>query len=165
MIKILKQIELELPDLLKQPEIWQTLDINYEKPHVERVWTQWNQYRINLHRIHPCEFHECFFHPHPWASVVRILSGRYEMLVGQGSGEVSPPTTMTLILEKDSIYEMTNKDGWHQVRPLDHRVMSLMITDAPWGRKMPKSDKIKLSSLTDEVRDDIMNYFIWKYRK
>lgn len=168
MIQILKQVEKKLPALLKQEDLWQTLNINYEKPHVERVWCPWvdylgNHYRINLHRIHPCEYHEAFFHPHPWASAMRILAGKYEMSVGYGRGLVTPPVAATLILEKGSMYEMTDPDSWHYVRPLDEPVMSLMITSYPWKRAMPKSDKVVLSTLSDEAKKEIIQYFRMMY--
>lgn len=152
-----------LGSLLTSGAEWNTLDINYEKPHVQRVWRQIGDYRISLHRIFPCEIHECFFHPHPWPSAIKIESGRYEMSIGYGSG-LDPKTNITrLILPAGSYYEMTDFDAWHSVRPLDIPVMSLMITGKPWNRIMPKSDKIKLSSLSNQNRDEIMDYFINKY--
>lgn len=163
MIEILKQVEKELPTLLKHEDQWQTLNINYEKPHVERVWIQWNKYRVNLHRIHPCQAEEAFFHPHPWASAMRILSGKYEMCIGYGSGLEIPPVAARLVLTKDSIYEMVDKDSWHYVRPLDEPVISLMVTDTPWKRPMPKSDKVVLSTLNDLSKKEIIQYFRMMY--
>ncbi|HVI40648.1 MAG TPA: hypothetical protein VM577_08310 [Anaerovoracaceae bacterium] len=159
MIELLQQMDDELDYLLRDPNRWQTLDINYDKPRVERVWTQWGEYRINLHRIHPCE--EAFFHPHPWPSVISIISGRYEMAIGFGAGLEEPPVAARIILADSSAYEMLNPDGWHYVRPIGGPVMSIMITGKPWSREMPKSDKVVLSSLTDEVKKEIMDYFWW----
>ena len=152
-----------LGSLLQSGAQWSTLDVNYEKPHVQRVWRQVGEFRINLHKILPCESHECFFHPHPWPSVVKIEDGRYEMSIGYGA-ELEPKTNITkLILPAGSYYEMTNFDSWHSVRPLDNPVMSLMITGKPWNRTMPKSNKIKMACLTDENRDEILEFFRKRY--
>lgn len=157
MLEILKQAEIELCSLLAEPDRWQTLDINYEKPRVERVWTQWGDYRINLHKIHPCE--EAFFHPHPWPSAIKILSGVYEMAIDYGAGLEEPPEAARMILTSGSEYEMLNPDGWHYVRPLIEPVMSLMVTGKPWNRSMPKSDKVVLSTLSNESKTELITYF------
>jgi len=33
---------------------WNTLEVLYEAPRVERLWTQLGPNRLSLHRIHPC---------------------------------------------------------------------------------------------------------------
>lgn len=163
MLDKLYYIQSILGTLLNSGAEWSTLDINYEKPHVQRVWRAVGDFRVSLHRIFPCEPHECFFHPHPWPSALKIEDGRYQMSIGYGAG-LKPKTNITkLILPAGSYYEMTDFDSWHSVRPLDRPVMSLMITGKPWKREMPKSDSIQLSCLTDETRDDIMNFFRRRY--
>lgn len=162
MMRGLLLAEEELPKLLAQPEKWQSLDINYEEPRVERVWHQWGEIRICLHRIHPVKTMP-FFHPHPWPSAMRILSGKYAMSVGYGVGHEEPPTAVQLILAPGSTYEMSEPNGWHSVQPISEPVMSLMVTGKPWGREMPKSDKIKLSSLNEDVVEEIMNFFKKEY--
>lgn len=153
-----------LGSLLVSGAEWNTLDVNYEKPHVQRVWRQFGEYRINLHRIFPCGRYGCFFHPHPWPSALKIEDGRYEMSIGYGGGlELKSDNIAKLILPAGSYYEMTDFDSWHSVRPLDGPVMSLMITGKPWNRLMPKSDNIKLSSLSDENRNQILDFFIKRY--
>lgn len=161
MLIVLNTAEKVLPELLRRPEIWQSLNINYEEPRVERLWYQWEEFRICLHRIHPCE--KSFFHPHPWPSAMRILSGHYEMSVGYGAGKDEPPVAVKTVLAPGSTYEMTDPDGWHSVRPIGGPVISLMVTGKPWRRAMPKNDKIKLSSLNDDIIDEIMNFFKKEY--
>jgi hypothetical protein len=79
MIEELKKIEKTvLMDLLKNPSIWNTLDINYHHPRVERLWTQIGDSRLMLHVIHPCETSDALYHPHPWPSAMHVLSGTYE---------------------------------------------------------------------------------------
>lgn len=162
MLSVLYNLETELNDLLYQPEIWQSMDIIYDKPHVERVWCRWNQYRVNLYVSYPCKKEEAFLHPHPWASAVKILSGKYEMLLGYGIGEKPPAVTTKMVLTEGSAYEMTHIDLWHSIRPLGGPVISLMVTDAPWDRGQPK---VLSSPLSIEAKEYIFSYFTSKYRK
>lgn len=164
MLDKLYYIQSILGTLLNSGTEWNTLDINYEKPHVQRVWQTVGEFRVNLHRIFPCYAHESFFHPHPWPSALKIEEGRYEMNVGYGIGlEPDARYLTTLILPAGSYYEMTHYNAWHSVRPLDGPVMSVMITGKPWKREMPKSNNIQLSCLTNETRDEILNFFRKRY--
>ena len=85
MLATLHEAEDALPDLLREGvDAWRSLDIDYEPPHVERLWRPWgpvvstgamtipSRFRLSLHRIHPCE--TALFHPHPWPSAVRIIT-------------------------------------------------------------------------------------------
>jgi hypothetical protein len=49
MIELLQKYELSLGELLLKPEIWNTLDVDYFPPRVERVWTQIDE----NHRLFP----------------------------------------------------------------------------------------------------------------
>src|SRR5262245_5320802 len=94
LLDTLRRFEQKLPDLLADPAGWETVDVDYEPPRVERLWRQLEpDVRAFLHRIHPCE--RALFHPHPWPSAVKIVSGTYEMLVGYGAGETPPPLAVT----------------------------------------------------------------------
>jgi hypothetical protein len=156
--------ERELPELLTKPELWHSLFVNYEKPFVERLWCSWNGYRLNLHRILPCEVNECFFHPHPWPSAMRIIEGTYQMIVGYGEGIIVPPTAVTLNLSAGSTYEMVDINSWHSVRPLDAPVMSVMLTGKPWDRDLPKHNIIPLSPLSDDKSEEILAFFKERYK-
>ena len=103
MFKRLREVEQELPDLLEK-EIWNGLYIDYHPPIVERVWTQVGENRIYLHRIHPCSEGEALFHPHPWPSAMRILSGEYEMGIGYGEG--TEPPEIAAIVKLDGIRKL-----------------------------------------------------------
>src|SRR4051812_43004128 len=115
LIAALQRAEKALPDLLERDEAWTSLDVNYEPPRVERLWRSFeDDFRIYLHRIHPCD--TALFHPHPWPSAVRIISGKYEMDVGY-SGDAEnkdgpPPVAAHLCLTAGSHYEMVHADGW-----------------------------------------------------
>ena len=153
----LSEVEARLPLLLTAPLLWQTLDVNYEPPHVERLWHQFDaDHRVYLHRIYPCE--EALFHPHPWPSAVHILGGAYEMNVGYGPGDVPPPVAATALLFKGSKYEMVDPDGWHSVRPVLFPCYSVMITGPKWDRWSP-SPSTKLGPLSDGSKGDLISIF------
>jgi hypothetical protein len=120
----------ELPALIRDPSTpWQTLDVTYEDPHVERVWVQLGEYRVNLHCIHPCPV--ALRHPHPWPSAIRVLSGQYKMGIGK-LGQDGDAEIATIILTADSSYEMLHPHGWHYVQPLLRPSLSVMLTGKPW---------------------------------
>jgi hypothetical protein len=142
MLEVLHEVESELPALMRDESAWKSVFIDYHPPTVERLWLPWRDCRVCLHRIHPCAPGEALFHPHPWPSVMRILSGEYEMAVGYGKGESPPPVAALMIAAGDFRYEMTDPDAWHYVRPVRVPTMSLMITGKPWDRPAPTASKL-----------------------
>ena len=158
MLDVLEQVERELPALLADGDSWAGLLIDYHPPTVERLWRRWAEYRISLHRIHPCAAGEALFHPHPWPSAMRILEGEYEMAVGYGKGETTPPVAALMIAAGDFRYEMTDPDAWHYVRPLGAATLSVMVTGKPWDRPAPRSGK-PLVPLTEAQRAELFRLF------
>ena len=163
MLEKLHESEAELPfllDNLEEWDNWQGLNVLYHDPQVERVWRQWGDFRISLHVIHPAEKVDCLYHPHPWASAMRIVHGGYEMGVGFGKGLETPPEACRLILTAGSEYVMEHPDAWHYVRPVDSLNLSVMVSSKPWEREMPitpaKGENIPLSS---ERKWAILNMF------
>lgn len=154
-LEVLAEAEKNLPKWLENREAWDTwhsLDVDYEPPRVERVWRDLpDGFRLLLHRIHPCD--KALFHPHPWPSAVKILSGRYEMGVGYlpegDDGTKNPPVTVLTELAAGSSYVMVEPRGWHWVRPLGVPSLSVMITGPKWDRWSPKP-AFKLNPLTRE---------------
>ena len=160
MLTALEEIEAALPDLLADEAGWQSLYIDYHPPFVERLYRPWGpDLRVNLHRIWPCSPQESLFHPHPWPSAVRILSGQYRMRVGYGSGVESPPTASTVLLVPGASYEMTHPDAWHAVQPVGGPSLSLMVTGRPWGRAAPISPRHPLGELSAERRAALLRDF------
>jgi hypothetical protein len=143
MLPILARAERALPALLVSEVGWNSLDVDYDPPRVERLWRPFEECRLYLHRIHPCD--RALYHPHPWPSAIKIVSGGYEMGVGFGEGSQPPLVAATLHLKPGSSYEMTNIDGWHYVLPSVEN-LSIMITGAPWDRWAPGPNK-QLSAL------------------
>lgn len=176
MLERLHKVEDELPELLREfPDAWESLDVNYEPPRVERLWRQHGDLRIYLHRIHPCE--EALYHPHPWPSAIRILSGRYEMGVAESpmlrSQAVMRQTreVAKLVIGPGAQYEMVNPIGWHYVRPLDEPSLSLMVTAKPWDPPIFKHDDfgktVKLEPLSGPAKAQLLadfrhHYHYWR---
>lgn len=163
MLNALHTVENELLNLLGQ-DGWQTLDVTYHPPHVERVWRTWNEYRVYFHRIHPCKKGQALFHPHPWASAIYIAEGKYEM--GLGTSQDATKLISKMILPAGTYYEMTESSGWHYVRPLT-LVHSLMIT-RPWSKDIkiaqPNKEKHVAKELDKNVFHEIIGFFYQHYR-
>lgn len=169
MLDILHEVEANILRLI-HTEKWNTLYIDYENPTVERLWIPYKDFRVSLHKIHPCE--KPLVHPHPWPQAIRVLSGHYEMGVGFADHDrwEDPPTNLvkmrvdTSVLSSEGfVYEMLDRNGWHYVKPLGTEfVYSLMVTGAPWGRATPKSNK-PLRPLTAAEACSIKQFFIDHY--
>ena len=158
----LKRIEKILPELLKCPDEWKTIDVTYHLPRVERVYIDHGEWRVSLHCIHPCLREEALYHPHPWPSAMRVLSGIYEMGTGYGKGKVLEHEVQVTELAAGSAYEMHHPDAWHDVIPLGEPCMTLMITGKPWDRITPRSNE-KLGPLTEKRKKEIMDFFAEYY--
>lgn len=158
LLPVLEKLELVIPELLLDEAGWNGLFVNYHPPFVERLWRQLPLYRVYLHLIQPCEPGEALFHPHPWPSAMKVLSGRYEMLRGHGPGNNPPEIAERLVLEPGMSYEMVHPDDWHAVRPINEPAFSLMVTGKPYGRWSPKSEA-PLPELSAERRRLILDFF------
>jgi hypothetical protein len=59
---------------------WRCIHIDYEHPHVFRMWRQVGDKRLLLHRLEPVPPEaSALWHPHPWPSANFIIRGAYEM--------------------------------------------------------------------------------------
>jgi hypothetical protein len=162
MLEVLAAAEKELPRLLLDELAWTGLFIDDHPPTVERLWAPWGDGRVFLHRIFPCAPGEALFHPHPWPSAMLVLAGEYEMAVGYGKGDESPPVAALMIAKGDFRYEMTDPDAWHYVRPLAGPTLSVMVTGKPWGRTAPRRTT-PLVALTEEQRAELFALFRGRY--
>lgn len=140
----------QLPKLLDQA--WESLDINYHPPRVERLFRAFGEGRLYLHRIHPCRPDQALFHPHPWPCAIRVLSGTYEM--GMGSGGSKAKVVTRLVTDEPLEYEMTHPDARHYVRPIGRPALSVMVTGRPWKR--PSRAKPRLGPLSDEAASALL---------
>ena len=133
-IEHLKEAEKHLPRLLLQSDAWNTLDVDYFPPRVERLWTQFdNDHRLFIHLIHPTS-EQCLFHKHRWPASFKMLNGSYEMGIAYSEEEVTSemaykiPIISKFELTEGSYYEMTNTNTLHYVKPLDGISISLMLS-------------------------------------
>ena len=132
MLDTLYQVERVLPELLGDEKGWNSVFADSEKPHLRRLWRQWNEYRINLHQFTACEPKEEFPHPHPWQMAVRILEGQYSM----GTGISSDPNKIPMLTEHKvynpgDCYEMLDADLWHAIRPIGEEILTIMVSGPP----------------------------------
>lgn len=154
-----------LPGLLLDTSTsWNTLEVLYEEPRVERLWLQLGDNRLYLHRIHPCK--RAFFHPHPWPSAVLVVSGKYLMEVGKGDRNgPAPAAVMTAIMGPGSAYEMLDPDGWHSVQPLDAPSYSVMLTGKPWSNTpLSEGQRQTNQPLSIEATKDLLDHFWYLVR-
>ncbi|MFN0246029.1 MAG: hypothetical protein ACKV2T_03920 [Kofleriaceae bacterium] len=151
MMTLLEHALDELPALLASTEGWRGMHIDYLPPHVDRAWRPWRECRLAIHRIHPIAAGgTAFLHPHPWPSAMAILDGSYEMSLGHGAGVVAPPIAAQLVMGPGTRYAMTDRDAWHDVRPVSGPVISVMLSGPPWEREMPAEPEVTQRPLTSE---------------
>lgn len=164
MLNSLFEIEKLLPKLLNDKSEWKSLYVDYHKPFVKRLYRQFGENRIYLHKILPCEKEESLLHPHPWPSAMKVIQGTYQMGVGYSETNIEPVIASTLILPENSYYEMIEPHAWHYVRPLGQASYSLMITGTPWHRNSPKST-YPLRELDEAEKEDLFSVFMKKIKQ
>lgn len=177
MFNILDRALKELPDLLLDEKDWNSLLIDYRPPVVERLWRQWDEYRIFLHRIHPCEPNEAFLHPHPWASAVQVLGGlgvyrmgiAYDAAAAQAHHEglphEVPPIATVFESSADFRYEMTSPGAWHYVQPIVLPTLSVMVTSPEWVEKRAPRSKDVFHPLRDRDKEALIYSFRARVKK
>lgn len=166
-------IDLDLRGLLCRRDEWKSVHVTYHAPRVERLWIQHGTFRVFLHRIYPCEPGESLFHPHPWPSAVRVVSGRYEHLLAAdradpffedsvGADPQHGPVLSRAILSAGSEYEMVERTAWHSVRPLGGFSDSIMVTGTPYATSvaMPRPPTEKQGPLSPERFDALFQRWL-----
>jgi len=168
MLTVLDSVLEKLPDLLVEKDQWQSLLIDYEHPHVERIWRQVEENRLYLHVIHKCDPGLAFPHTHSWPSAMLIVAGQYDMKVGYEASTslFAPPgtkgasfTSVKMHCPPGFRYEMTDPDSWHSVCPTTETVWTIMVTGKPWSKPGPKPTK-QLNSLAPEREKEIVLQFL-----
>lgn len=160
MLELLEQAENMLPLVLRNPEGWHSKLIDYHPPKVERLWREWQGYRIMLHRIYPCESSEALWHPHNWPSAMRVVEGKYEMGVSYGR-EAPTGLGARIILPAGATYEMVYPLGWHYVRPLGEPTLSVMIVGPRYDEPLdaPSTKGFQFPELEPEVIEGLLHDF------
>lgn len=167
-IEILKSLEPEIKSLLDNPEVWNTLDVDYYPPRVERLWTEYKGYRIFLHTIHPTD-KPCLFHKHKWPAAFKQVKGSYEMGITYSENEINSdeayllPTLARFIVTEGSYYEMTQTDCLHFVNPQGKVSHSIMITKDLYPESVIRKESLDrvLVNLSDERKKEILT--LYKY--
>ncbi len=113
-------------------EGWDSLIINRRKPHTYRIFKQFGEFRVCLHKFEPCESDEAFFHPHPWPGAFLVLQGEYEQSIGYSSSLVTNmEPVMKMVMVAGSRYEIVNPQTWHSVTPI-RTTYTIMVNGAPF---------------------------------
>lgn len=168
MINDLKDIEDKvLKDLIHNAE-WNSVFVDYEKPHVERVWTTLEDgRRISLHVIHPCKQDESLVHPHPWPAAFHVLSqpgsvyghSLYVMHSFDSNNDNLFECICSQEIIGDMYYEMLSPNSIHSVTPINGPVYTIMLSgDVIWSENSIKPP-YKLSPLNIKRKKEILNIF------
>lgn len=134
MLKKLEEALKLLPELLDDPDKWDSLVINRRKPWTYRVFTFLpDGTRLCLHKFHECDVEEAFLHPHPWKAAFVILRGSYNMTLGrtQTRTQSLPDPVAKIVLTKGCRYEILEPMTWHNVIPTEE-TYTVMVNDTPW---------------------------------
>lgn len=161
LIELLQELERnELPNMLEGSiEEWNSVDIDFHLPRVERLWRPWrDMYRVNLHVIHPCSAKEALYHPHTWPAAIHVVRGRYRMLTGYGAGNEPPPHSYYFDLSEGAYYEMIHPDAWHAECPADQVALTVTLSGKPWPRPAPKSPH-PLQEIAAHRKKELLTFF------
>lgn len=162
----LTQYERIIPALLEQPEAWNSLDVNYHPPRVERLFHDVDGYRLYLHVIHATQ-ELCLFHKHNWPAALKQVHGSYEMGITYSEREISSreahslPVLARFIIAEGSYYEMTQTDAMHYVRPITPFSLSIMLTNEKYPESAIRTEAVdrKLEPLSDLRRLEVLALF------
>lgn len=173
MLPVLEEIESKLPKMMRSREIWKSLFIDYQPPYLMRIYCEVPSevlegkcVRANLHYFLPSKTvsTENLYHPHAWASCMRIVHGVYDQFIGfaDHSGfAIKPPFLCRLTHSSGDSYAMNHPWLWHQVNPYPNQAVStLMVTYIPekWDQDIPRSTKT-LRVLNDAELEFMFNHF------
>jgi len=179
MLNVLRRVEtVHLQEWLNmRSSEWDTLDIIYEEPFVERLFRPFEfngeTYRVCLHVIHRCEGAP-LLHPHPWPAAVKIIKGYYEQVRGIMFDEAGEATiTGRETLYAGSEYSMLDPREVHSVSPGSKEVITLMVTgptwQEEWQRKIafggPLGQKAKPSRPLAKIPDGRKSTIVNKIRR
>lgn len=163
-IEILEALEPKIKEMLYHADLWNSLDVDYLPPRVERLWCEIDGYRVFLHTIHQTE-EPCLFHKHKWPAAFKQVYGSYEMGITYSDSEMSSeeayglPVLSKFIISAGSYYEMTQTDCLHYVRPVGDISCSIMITKDLYPDDRKESlDKILLP-LSDIRKKVILDFY------
>ncbi len=165
--KLLEIKDNELQDMLTETGLWNSLDVNYHPPRVERLWRQYDEHhRLFIHIIHKTTA-ACLFHKHKWEAAFHMIFGSYEMALTSSETEFGSEEAYKLpeiarhIIAAGSSYEMRYTHTAHYVKPLGDYSISLMLTKNIYPEERKEVEHGKLPELPNEriieILDEVYN--------
>lgn len=154
---MLKMAINKLPELLLSDK-WKSYYIDAEEPIVERMWNSfYADWRVCLHRIRPSN--KAFYHPHRHPTAILICKGSYEMGVGYGEPDGTPPPIFgPIVLKAWDYYQMAHPHNWHYIKTLKGPSYSIMVTGEPY-EKNRVINRPKPRELTEKEQKRILKFF------
>ena len=159
---ILANVRDDLPFMLQSIDGWHSKLVEYHPPIVQRLWRQFGNYRISIHRIIGCKPHEAMKHTHPWPSIIQLIQGQYEMDFGFIDESKSLQRGGNFLMKTGGTYIINSPKIWHSVAPKGKECLTLMVTGKPWEledqpfyeTKPPKNFRqLTVSEASDLLRD------------
>lgn len=127
LLEKLNDIEKLLPDFLKVEEDWCGERVVAGPHKADRVFREYNNIDVYLHRLYPCKPEDAIMHTHEGPTAIRILFGNYIMRLGHFDG-ASYQISSTMIAVPGFSYEMMERRSSHSVAPLTE-VYSVRLLD------------------------------------
>lgn len=156
MIEVFPTLMREVIPFFDKPEEWDSLIINKRKPHTYRIFRQFGEYRVCLHRFEPCSDEDCFAHPHPWPGAFLLLQGTYIHTVGYSPTLDSDPTFFYReIVRPNTMYEIVHRNTWHKVQPVT-TTWTIMINGKPWEEQHSSTRTTKGKDLEKMPEDELI---------
>lgn len=158
MIETLEKLIPKVREGLNELEAWDSLVINKRKPHTYRVFRQYDDLRVCLHRFEPCGPDDCFAHPHPWPGAFLMLSGEYIHRIGASDSLGSEPIFFFKeIVRPFSMYEIIHPQTWHSVQPLK-TTYTIMVNGTPWDTQHAATRMTKGKDLEQMAPMELMDH-------
>ena len=160
MLNVLSEVLADIHVLLGDWNDWHTVDIDTAPPRIEQASRQFkDDYKLCIHRIHPCTTTNALYQPHPWPCAGVVCYGQCEMIVGYGDPKgPPPPISHRFILKRGSRYEMTDPNAWHAIAPIKTPVLSLVVRGLSYD-PAHKWEHNQLRTLTKEEFLSLQEWF------
>lgn len=155
MIEVLNNLIPKVIEALDVPDSWDSLVINRRQPVTYRVFRNFGDYRVCLHKFEPCESEESFAHPHPWPGAFLMLRGEYIHRIGASPDLQSQPTFFFReIVRPYSMYEIIHQQTWHTVQPTK-LTYTIMCNGAPWENQHKETRTTKGKDLDKFSQEEL----------
>jgi hypothetical protein len=159
--ELLPEIQEDVSKTLREEsfETWGSLIINKRKPHTYRVFKNFGEHRVCLHKFKPCDPKDCFLHPHPWPGAFLMLGGEYIHRIGYTPDleQGDPIMLYEEFVRPYTIYQITNKQTWHSVQPTINSY-TVMLNGEPWDEPHGKTRTTKGKDLDVMTNEELKNH-------